>query len=163
MQRRTKQGRSHERTALDLAKGSTRITPLARLSYGRKQSAGRAPGRQHAELFCAYLAPPRGTRYDAAVFGIAGRRLAEGVVALFALLGFAFVPLGRKTALEHTKDIFTTPAALDAWGELSDATARLRDKLITTALAAKLGPKALDPSGATPEVPALPRNAHKPK
>ncbi len=64
------------------------------------------------------------------VFGIAGRRIAEGIVALFALLGFAYVPLGRKTALEHTLDIFTTPAAVDAWHELGSATSRLREKLV---------------------------------
>jgi hypothetical protein len=88
------------------------------------------------------------------VFGIAGRRVAEGIVALFAALGFAFVPLGHKTALEHTLGIFTTPAALDAWRELGTATARLRDKLITSVMPA--APHAIEASGAKPELPALP-------
>jgi hypothetical protein len=88
------------------------------------------------------------------VFGIAGRRVAEGIVALFAALGFAFVPLGRKTALEHTLGIFTTPAALDAWHELGSATARLRDKLITSVM--PMAPRPIEAPEAKPVVPALP-------
>jgi hypothetical protein len=64
------------------------------------------------------------------VFGIAGRRLAESVVALFAVLGFAFVPLGRKTALEHSRDILTTPAALNAFRELGGTVVRLRGRVM---------------------------------
>ena len=94
------------------------------------------------------------------MFGIAGRRIAESVVALFALLGFAYVPLGKKTALEHTLDIFTTPAAKSAWVELTLATGRLRDKLFTTVLTAKGSEQALEPTGAKPEVPALPGKKH---
>jgi hypothetical protein len=63
------------------------------------------------------------------MFGLAGRRVTEAVVALFALLGFALVPLGRKTALEHARDIFSTPAALNAFRELGSAAGRLREKL----------------------------------
>jgi hypothetical protein len=91
-----------------------------------------------------------------ALFGIAGRRLAECVVALFALLGFAFVPLGKKTALEHSRDIFTTPAALSAWHELGAAAARLRDTLVATLLPAKTAEQPLPPMGAKPELPSLP-------
>lgn len=94
------------------------------------------------------------------VFGVAGRRLAEGVVALFALLGFAFVPLGKKTALEHTLDIFTTPAARSAWQELGAATERLRDRLIATVMPMKAAERALEPDGAKPEVPSLPGKKH---
>lgn len=65
-----------------------------------------------------------------AVFGIAGRRLAESVVALFAVLGFAFVPLGRKTALEHSRDILTTPTAMNAFRELGGAVLRLRGRVV---------------------------------
>jgi hypothetical protein len=99
-------------------------------------------------------------RYDAAVFGIAGRRIAESVVALFALLGFAFVPLGQKTALEHTLNVFTTPAARNAWRELGGAAARLKDKVIDTVLPHATRPVNL-PVGATPEVPALPGKPHR--
>lgn len=88
------------------------------------------------------------------MFGIAGRRVAEGIVALFAALGFAFVPLGHKTALEHTLGIFTTPAALDAWHELGTATARLKDTLIASVL--PKAPQPIEAPGAKPEVPALP-------
>ena len=84
-------------------------------------------------------------------------------MALFALLGFAFVPLGKKTALEHARDIFTTPAALAAWHELGGATDRLRLKLFE-ALAPS--PPATDPTrvvdttppkGPRPVLPALPQ------
>jgi len=94
------------------------------------------------------------------VFGIAGRRIAESVVALFALLGFAFVPLGQKTALEHTLNVFTTPAARNAWQELGGAAARLKDKVIDTVLPHATGPANL-PVGATPEVPVLPGKPHR--
>lgn len=101
-------------------------------------------------FFPTWLLPVR-----CAVFGIAGRRVAEAVVALFALLGFAFVPLGRKTALEHTLGIFTTPAALDAWRELGDATSRLRDKLFATVMPPRAATEPLPPTGAKPELPRL--------
>jgi hypothetical protein len=90
------------------------------------------------------------------VFGLAGRRLAEGVVTLFALLGFACVPLGKKTAFEHTLDIFTTPAARNAWQELQSATARLRDRLVGSVLHASDSERAVEPTGAKPELPDLP-------
>jgi hypothetical protein len=82
------------------------------------------------------------------MFGLAGRRVAEALVALFALLGFALVPLGRKTALEHTRDIFSTPAAMNAFRELGSAALRLREKLT----GAVLGP-------ATPTPPSPPESA----
>jgi hypothetical protein len=107
-----------------------------------------------------YFAEFRRPRYHAVVFGLAGRRLAEGVVALFALLGFAFVPLGKKTALEHTLDIFTTPAARSAWQELGSATERLRNRLIATVMPAKAAEDTLEPTGAKPEVPTLPGKKH---
>ena len=103
----------------------------------------------------------RGARYDAAVFGLAGRRIAESIVALFALLGFAFVPLGKKTALEHALDIFTTPAAQNAWLELAGATLRLKDKVLHSVLPVPGGEPATAPLGATPEVPALPTKGRK--
>jgi hypothetical protein len=84
-------------------------------------------------------------RYDPLVFGIAGRRVAEAVVALFALLGFAFVPLGQKTAFEHSVAVFTTPAAIGAFHELTGAALRLKDR-IAESLA-----------------PALPKPEHQPK
>ena len=96
-------------------------------------------------------------RYDPGVFGIAGRRIAEAVVALFAVLGFAFVPLGRKTALEHTLAIFSTPAALGAFRDLSGTVLRLRDRVLEAATST--APSKSEP---TPEVPKFPkRTAHE--
>jgi hypothetical protein len=89
------------------------------------------------------------------MFGLAGRRVAEALVALFALLGFALVPLGRKTALEHTRDIFTTPAALTAFRELGSAALRLREKL-TGAVLNPASPPNPAPSSAPDPVPAAP-------
>lgn len=88
------------------------------------------------------------------MFGLAGRRVAEALVALFALLGFALVPLGRKTALEHTREIISSPAALNAFRELGGAALRLRDKL-TGALLTPPPPAPTDapPPPATPDAP----------
>ena len=62
-----------------------------------------------------------------------GRRLLEGLVALFALMGFAFVPLGEHTGLEHLRAIASTEAAERAARELVQAGAELRQR-ITRAL-----------------------------
>jgi hypothetical protein len=97
------------------------------------------------------------------VFGLAGRRLMEAVVALFALLGFAFVPLGQKTALEHAHDIFTTPAALTAWRELAGAAERLRSKVFEmlvparSAIPERVREEPRSHAGPSSKLPALPR------
>jgi hypothetical protein len=122
--------------------------------------SGRASGPWPGGYLSGYFAWFGGARYHASVFGIAGRRIAESVVALFALLGFAYVPLGKKTALEHSLDIFTTPAAKNAWDELTLATARLKDKLIMTVMPNRTAERAIEPSGAKPEVPMLPPKRH---
>lgn len=96
------------------------------------------------------------------VFGVAGRRIAEGIVALFALLGFAFVPLGKKTALEHTRDIFTTPAALNAFQEIGAAVARLREKLVETWLSPKSSGSTGETTGSDGPKPEVPRLETKP-
>ena len=87
------------------------------------------------------------------MFGIVGRRVAEALVALFALLGFALVPLGRKTALEHTREIFSTPAALNAFRELGGAAVRLREKLT----GAVLTPTTPAPEAPPPSEPGAPQ------
>jgi hypothetical protein len=89
------------------------------------------------------------------MLGLAGRRVVEALVALFALLGFALVPLGRKTALEHTRDIFSTPAAMTAFRELGSAALRLREKL-TGAVLGPTTPPTPAPSGGPGAVPAAP-------
>ena len=96
-------------------------------------------------------------RYHAEVFGIAGRRVTEATVALFALLGFAFVPLGQKTAFEHTLAIFTTPAAKAAFRELGGTVLRLRDRVVQ-AVAPPSAPETKG-TGPRPEVPKLSEGA----
>ncbi len=62
-----------------------------------------------------------------------GRRVLEIGVGMFALLGFAFVPLGKKTALEHVKAIVATGPAKEAGAELLEAGVRLRARVFETA------------------------------
>jgi len=63
-------------------------------------------------------------------FGSLGKRLVEGVVGLFAVLGFLYVPLGRHTGFEHAKAVFSTPAAASAFQELSTAMLDLRERAV---------------------------------
>jgi len=63
-------------------------------------------------------------------FGSLGRRLVEGVIGLFAVLGFLYVPLGRHTGFEHAKAVFSTPAAAAAFQELSGAMLDLRERAV---------------------------------
>ena len=95
-------------------------------------------------------------RYDPSVFGLAGRRVAEAVVALFALLGFVFVPLGHKTAFEHAVAAFSTPASKLAFQELASAVYGLRDKVFE---AIAPSPPSTPPKQPTPVVPKLPERA----
>jgi hypothetical protein len=101
------------------------------------------------------------------VFGTLGRRALESVVGLFALLGFAFVPLGSKTGLEHTIAVCATPSVRDAAAGLMAAIDKAKTRLLD-ALAPDHG-QALPlplPSGnrrgghaIRPVVPALPADA----
>jgi hypothetical protein len=59
-----------------------------------------------------------------------GRRALELVVALFALLGFFYVPLGKKTGFEHVKAIFSTPPAKEAGRDLVQAGDRIKAKML---------------------------------
>lgn len=54
----------------------------------------------------------------------------ETVVGIFALLGFAFVPLGSKTGLEHAIALAETPTAREAVTGLLGMAARARDQLL---------------------------------
>ena len=58
-----------------------------------------------------------------------GLRAIEVFVLLFAVLGFVYVPLGRRTAFEHVYAVLATPAATDARRELSDAVVRTFDRI----------------------------------
>jgi hypothetical protein len=62
--------------------------------------------------------------------GHVGRRLAEGAVALFALLGFLYVPLGRHTGFEHARAVLTTPAAAEAIKDVGSTLLRLRQRAV---------------------------------
>ena len=92
------------------------------------------------------------------VFGIAGRRIAEALVALFALLGFAFVPLGQKTALEHSFAIFSTPAAIGAFRELGGTVLRLRNEILE-----RVAPKTAPKDQPKPELPKLSERPTRPR
>lgn len=59
-----------------------------------------------------------------------GRRAVEAVVGLFALLGFAFVPLGSKTGLEHTVALASTPTAREAVSGLAVTLDRAREQVM---------------------------------
>lgn len=71
-------------------------------------------------------------RYDGALLGLGnlGRRLAEGAVGLFALLGFLYVPLGRHTGFEHARAMLSTPAASAAIEDVTASVLRLRQRAI---------------------------------
>ncbi|HKY35498.1 MAG TPA: hypothetical protein VJN18_06155 [Polyangiaceae bacterium] len=62
--------------------------------------------------------------------GNLGRRLLEGAVGLFALLGFLYVPLGRQTGFEHARAVLSTPAASAAIEDLTTSALRLRQRAI---------------------------------
>jgi hypothetical protein len=70
-------------------------------------------------------------RYDGAVLGNVGRRLVEGVVSLFALLGFIYVPLGQHTGFEHARAVLSTPAASAAIEDLTTTALRLRGQALS--------------------------------
>jgi hypothetical protein len=74
----------------------------------------------------------RPARYDGAVLGLGnlGRRLLEGTVGLFALLGFLYVPLGQKTGFEHACAVLSTPAATAAIEDVTTTALRLRQRAI---------------------------------
>lgn len=54
----------------------------------------------------------------------------EGVVSLFALLGFLYVPLGHHTGYEHARAVLSTPAASAAIQDLTEAAVRLRVRAV---------------------------------
>jgi hypothetical protein len=82
------------------------------------------------------------------VLGRLGRWWIDGVVLLFALYAFVFVPLGERTAFEHLKAVLGTPAARDAGRELVQAGERLKDRVLN---------EAIDTRG-RPEIPELPES-----
>jgi hypothetical protein len=57
------------------------------------------------------------------------KRIFQGLVLFFAVYAFAFVPLGKKTALEHVQAIFGSPEAHDAAEEVKGGVTRLVRRL----------------------------------
>jgi len=57
------------------------------------------------------------------------KRIFHGVVLFFAFYAFVFVPLGKKTALQHLRAIFGTPAAQEAASEVKGGVTRLVRRL----------------------------------
>jgi hypothetical protein len=82
------------------------------------------------------------------VLGNVGRRAVESVIGLFALLGFAYVPLGSKTGLEHSLALMRTAPAQEALAGLIGAVARARAKLVDALFPAPLDTKPLPLPGA---------------
>lgn len=64
-----------------------------------------------------------------AVFKVA-KTTAQLMILGLALYAFAFVPLGRKTCLEHARAIWATPEAQQAKQEAGQATSRLLRELL---------------------------------
>jgi hypothetical protein len=57
------------------------------------------------------------------------KRVFQGLVLFFAVYAFVFVPLGKKTALEHVHAIAGTPAARQAASEVKGGVTRLVQRL----------------------------------
>lgn len=64
------------------------------------------------------------------MLGRLGHRTLDLVVLLFALYAFAFVPLGKRTGLEHVKAILGTSAAQEAGDEIVEAGGRLKERVL---------------------------------
>ena len=86
------------------------------------------------------------------MLGNLGRRAIDLVVLLLALYAFAFVPLGKKTGLEHLRSILRTRPAEEAGHEILEAADRLRHRLLDADEPVR--------TRGTPVVPRLPRRAH---
>lgn len=57
------------------------------------------------------------------------KRIFQGIVLLFALYAFVFMPLGKKSALEHIRAILGTSAAREAASEVKGGVTRLVKRL----------------------------------
>ena len=88
-------------------------------------------------------------------FGNLGRRLVEGVVGLFAVLGFLYVPLGHHTGFEHAKAVLSTPAAAAAIDDLAATALDLRQRAVDLVMghAALPAPAAPSPDHRATEPP----------
>jgi hypothetical protein len=78
------------------------------------------------------------------------RRAIDLAVLFLALYAFAFVPLGRRTGLQHVRAILATPAARETTRDVADAVEGLRRRLLD------------DPAPPTHGAPVVPRLHHHP-
>lgn len=89
------------------------------------------------------------------MFGNVGRKLVEGTVGLFALLGFLYVPLGRHTGFEHAQAVLSTPQASAAIEDLTNAALRLRERAFEL-FTGHLSPPSPSPAASAQHAPRLP-------
>jgi hypothetical protein len=82
------------------------------------------------------------------------KRIFQGVVLFFALYAFVFLPLGKKSALEHIRAIWATPAAQQAASEVKGGVTRLVRRLES---------EARKSSGDTERAPPPGDEQHEPK
>lgn len=90
-------------------------------------------------------------------FGTLGKRFAEGVVGLFAVLGFMYVPLGRRTGFEHARAVLSTPAAAAAVEDFTRTALELRQRAVDFVMG-----HAEDPAPPVEHEPNAPRSAPRP-
>lgn len=81
------------------------------------------------------------------------------MIGLFALLGFAYVPLGSRTGLEHSVALLRTPAAREAIAGLVGGVIRAKDKISQTLFpeVRQSLPLPLPTAGGKPVKPLVPR------
>lgn len=68
--------------------------------------------------------------YHASVLGTFGRKVIDIAVLFLAAYAFAFVPLGKRTGLQHLTAILHTEAARSAGRDVLGAADRLRKRLM---------------------------------
>jgi hypothetical protein len=93
------------------------------------------------------------------------KRAFQAVVLFFAICGFLFVPLGKRTAIEHLQAIAGTPAAQQAGTELKRGIVRLFDRLRSRASdsAERDAVQFDDETSGAREIDAKPRQRPSPK
>lgn len=92
------------------------------------------------------------------------KRVFQTVVLFFAIYAFVFVPLGRKTALEHVRAIAGTPAAHQAASELQGGVKRLVNELRENAQrSTEASDEAMAGSEAAEDPPPLPKESERSK
>lgn len=84
------------------------------------------------------------------MLGLFGKRAIDLAVLFLALYAFAFVPLGKRTGLEHLRAVLQTRPARDAGHEIREAAEHLWARLLGS-------DDDTTPKHGIPVVPKLPR------